>query len=57
MFGVIEIPLSKLASKAAGNGRPAALASRNYNIGEIYRDAADEIIDRLQDAVTARSAS
>jgi chromosome partitioning protein len=52
-----KIPLSKLASKAAGNGRPAALASRNYKIGEIYRAAADEIIDRLQDAVSAGAAS
>jgi chromosome partitioning protein len=52
-----QIPLSKLASKAAGNGRPAALASRNYNIGAIYRAAADEIIDRLQAAVSARAAS
>jgi len=52
-----QIPLSKLASKAAGNGRPAALASRNFKIGQIYRAAADEIIDRLEDAVSAKAAS
>jgi chromosome partitioning protein len=58
-FPVFEtrIPLSKLASKAAGNGVPAALAYRNTEIGKIYRAAADEIIDRLQASALAGAAS
>jgi chromosome partitioning protein len=42
-----EIPASKLASKAAAAGVPAALANRNHGIGKIYRAVADEISDRL----------
>ena len=41
------IPVNKLASKAAAGGVPTALAHRNYEIGKIYRRAADEISDRL----------
>jgi chromosome partitioning protein len=41
------IPASKLASKAAASGVPAALANRNHGIGKIYRAVADEISDRL----------
>jgi len=39
--------VNKLASKAAAGGVPTALAHRNYEIGKIYRRAADEISDRL----------
>lgn len=42
-----SIPASKLASKAAAGGMPAALANRNYGIGKTYRAVADEISDRL----------
>lgn len=42
-----SIPSSRLASKAAAGGVPAALASRNYGIGKTYRAVADEISDRL----------
>ena len=42
-----SIPISKLASKAAFAGVPAALANRNQGIGKIYRAVADEISDRL----------
>lgn len=44
-----KIPASRLASKAAAGGMPAALANRNHGIGKIYRAAADEISDRLRE--------
>jgi len=46
-----SIPISKLASKAAAGGVPTALAHRNYDIGKTYREVADEISDRLTDAI------
>lgn len=45
------IPVSKLASKAAAGGVPTALVHRNYDIGTIYRRAADEISDALTQAL------
>lgn len=46
-----SIPASRLASKAAAGGIPAALANRNYSIGKTYRAVADEISDRLTDVL------
>ena len=48
------VPSSRLASKAAAGGVPAALANRNYGIGETYRAVADEISDRLTEHIELR---
>jgi chromosome partitioning protein len=49
------IPASKLASKAAASGVPAALANRNHGIGKVYRAVADEISDRLTEVIDDHS--
>lgn len=49
-----SVPASRLASKAAAGGVPAALANRNYGIGKTYRAVADEISDRLTEVLSDR---
>lgn len=48
-FTIFEtrIPESRLASKAAATGLPAALANENSVVADRYRNAADEIVDEL----------
>lgn len=52
-----QIPQSRLASKAAAGGVPAALTNRNNSIGRVYRAVADEISDRLTEFINSGHAA